>query len=250
MKNFIQIIVLLIVAIPVYLYYSELADESPMIDTKVKKDSITIISISIVGDLMCHSTQFNYAYVKEDSFDFNGAFSEVREYFNSSDFTIGNLETVFAGKELGYSGYPFFNAPDDFLIALKKAGFDFLTTANNHALDQGEKGIIRTINKLDELEFKHTGTFLSDEDRNSYILNNINGIKIAILAYSYGTNDVPIPKGKNYLINLIDTILIREDISNVKKLNPDVTLVYFHFGEEYARSPDTFQEKVVQKTIE
>ncbi|UCH64920.1 MAG: CapA family protein [Ignavibacterium sp.] len=250
MKRIIQIVVLLIVIIPAYLYYSGLATKTSIIEIQGKKDSIITISISFVGDLMCHSTQFNYAYVEEDSFDFNGVFSEVKKYFNVSDFTIGNLETVFAGKELGYSGYPFFNAPDDFLFALKEAGFDFLITANNHALDQGEKGVRRTIYKLDELEIKHTGTFLSEKDRTSYKKYSINGIDVAIIAYSYGTNDVPIPKGKNYLINLIDTIFIKEDISNVKKLNPDITLVYFHFGEEYTRSPDSFQEEVVQKTIE
>lgn len=250
MKKFIQIVALLIGIIPAYVYYSGLAVKSQVIETQEKKDIINTISISFVGDLMCHSTQFNYAYVEEDSFDFNGVFSEVKEYLSSSDFTIGNLETVFAGKEQGYSGYPFFNAPDDFLFALEEAGFDFLITANNHALDQGEKGVRRTINKLDELGLKHTGTFLSDEERTSYKLNSINGIKVAILAYSYGTNDVPIPKGKDYLINLIDTTLIKEDMLDVKKLNPDVTLVYFHFGEEYQRKPDSFQEDVVQKTIE
>jgi poly-gamma-glutamate synthesis protein (capsule biosynthesis protein) len=250
MKKFIQIVALLIGIIPAYVYYSGLAAKSPLTETQEKVDSIITISVSFVGDLMCHSTQFNYAYVEEDSFDFNGVFSEVKEYLSTSDFTIGNLETVFAGKEQGYSGYPFFNAPDDFLFALEEAGFDFLITANNHALDQGEKGVRRTIKKLDDLGLKHTGSFLSEKERTSYKLNSINGIKVAILAYSYGTNDVPIPKGKDYLINLIDTTLIKEDMFNVKKLNPDVTLVYFHFGEEYQRKPDSFQEDVVQKTIE
>jgi poly-gamma-glutamate synthesis protein (capsule biosynthesis protein) len=249
MKKTLQIIALLIGIIPAYVYYSGLADKYQINETQERKDSIVTISISFVGDLMCHSTQFNYAYVEEDSFDFKAVFSEVKRYFTTSDFTVGNLETVFAGKEPGYSGYPFFNAPDDFLFALKEAGFDFLITANNHALDQGEKGVRRTINKLDELELKHTGTFLSHVERTSYKTSSINGIEVAILAYSYGTNDVSIPKGKNYLINLIDTILIKEDISNVKKLNPDVTLVYFHFGEEYTRSPGSFQEDIVQTTI-
>jgi poly-gamma-glutamate synthesis protein (capsule biosynthesis protein) len=250
MMKIIQIAVLLICIIPAYFYYSGLTKQSPIIENQEKRDSIINISISFVGDLMCHSTQFNYAYVEEDSFDFNGVFSEVKEYLSSSDFTVGNLETVFGGKELGYSGYPFFNAPDAFLLALKEAGFDFLITANNHALDQGEKGVRRTIKKLDELELKHTGTFLSEEQRISFNTISIKEIEVAILAYSYGTNDVPIPKGKEYLVNIINTTLIKKDISNLKKLTPDITLVYFHFGEEYTRTPNSFQEDVVQKTIE
>ena len=97
---------------------------------------------------------------------------------------------------------------------------------------------------------KYTGTFLSQEDRDSSRINTIKGIDVAILAYSYGTNDVPIPKGKKYIINIIDTFLIREDISKVKKYNPDIILVYFHFGEEYKHEPDTYQKSIVQKTIE
>jgi poly-gamma-glutamate synthesis protein (capsule biosynthesis protein) len=250
MKKIIQILALLIGIIPAYIYYSGFSVKSSTIKSQVNKDSIITISVSFVGDLMCHSTQFNYAYVKEDSFDFNGVFTEVKEYLSSSDFTIGNLETVLGGKELGYSGYPFFNAPDDFLFALKEAGFDFLVTANNHALDQGEKSIRRTLNKLNDLGLKYTGTFLTKEDRDSYRINTINGIDVAVLAYSYGTNDVPIPKGKKYIINIIDTNLIREDISKVKKYSPDIILVYFHFGEEYKHEPDTYQKSIVQKTIE
>jgi poly-gamma-glutamate capsule biosynthesis protein CapA/YwtB (metallophosphatase superfamily) len=249
MMKIIQIVALLIGIITAYIYYSGYTVISTIIESQEKKDSIITISISFVGDLMCHSTQINYAFVEDDSFDFNGVFSEVKEYLSSSDFTIGNLETVFGGKELGYSGYPFFNAPDDFLFALKEAGFDFLITANNHALDQGKKGVRRTINKLDDLDLKHTGTFLTEEDRASYNVINIKGIEVAILAYSYGTNDVPIPKGKEYIINIIDTTLIKEDILSLIKHNPDVTFVYFHFGEEYRREPDTFQEDVVHKTI-
>jgi poly-gamma-glutamate capsule biosynthesis protein CapA/YwtB (metallophosphatase superfamily) len=249
MKKLIQIVTPLICIISTYIYYSGLTEKLSRTETAEKRDSITTISISFVGDLMCHSTQFNYAYVAVDSFNFNGVFSEVKDYLSSSDFTIGNLETVLGGKELGYSGYPFFNAPDDFLIAIKEAGFDFLVTSNNHALDQGEAGARRTINKLSELGINYTGTFLSQEDRDSLRINTINGIEIAILAYSYGTNDIPVPKGKEYLINVIDTLLIKDDISIVKKYNPDIVLVYFHFGEEYDREPDTFQNEIVQKAI-
>ena len=249
MKKLIQIVTPLICIISTYIYYSGLTEKLSRTETAEKRDSITTISISFVGDLMCHSTQFNYAYVAADSFNFNGVFNEVKDYLSSSDFTIGNLETVLGGKELGYSGYPFFNAPDDFLIAIKEAGFDFLVTSNNHALDQGEAGARRTINKLSELGINYTGTFLSQEDRDSLRINTINGIEIAILAYSYGTNDIPVPKGKEYLINVIDTLLIKDDISIVKKYNPDIVLVYFHFGEEYDREPDTFQNEIVQKAI-
>ena len=214
------------------------------------RDSLSTLNITVVGDLMCHSVQFNYARVEADSFDFSGVFREVKKYLSASDFTIGNLETVLAGKSKKYSGYPFFNTPDAFLEAIKDAGFDLLVTANNHALDQGEKGILRTIKKINEIGINHTGTFESQRDRDSIRIFNLKNIKLAILAYSFSTNDVPIPKGKNYLINMIDFDLIKSDIRKARKEGAEIVLVHFHYGDEYKREPVAYQKKVVNKTIE
>ena len=217
----------------------------------INPDSSVTISISVVGDLMCHTPQFEYARVEKDSFDFSPVYRNVKKYLESSDFTFGNLETVTAGKEIGgYTGYPFFNTPAAYITALKDAGFDLLVTANNHSLDRSEKGIIRTINEIDSRNLKYVGTYTSQQDRDSIRIFDIKGIKISVLAYSYGTNGNPIPKGKNYLINLIDYGLIEKDILSAKVNGAELVLVHFHFGEEYRREPVQFQKDVVDKTIE
>lgn len=208
-----------------------------------KADSTITITLSVVGDIMCHAPQFEYARVSKDSFDFNPVFRYVAKNLSESDFTFGNLETVTAGKEAKYSGYPMFNSPSALLDALKNAGFDLLITSNNHSLDRGESGIRKTINELKSRDINYTGTHLSQADRDSIRVFNIKNISIAFLAYSYGTNGNPIPIGKSYLINLIDLNLIKEDISRAKKLKPDLVLVYFHFGEEYRREPNAYQKK-------
>lgn len=217
----------------------------------INPDSTVTITISVVGDLMCHGPQFEYARVGKDSFDFNPVYRIVKKYLEASNFTFGNLETVTAGKKNGgYTGYPFFNTPTEYLDALKNVGFDFLVTANNHSLDRSEKGILKTIEELNDRSIGYTGTYTSQNDRDSIRVININGIKIAILAYSYGTNGNPIPKGKDYLINLIDYKLIEKDINSAKRNKPDLILVHYHFGEEYKREPVQFQKEVVNKTIE
>jgi poly-gamma-glutamate synthesis protein (capsule biosynthesis protein) len=249
MKNLLQIFLFITFSILSFYYLSISLDYVHEENTIVKKDTLITAAINVVGDLMCHSTQFNYAHVKDDSFDFNGVFSEVKQYLNDADFTIGNLETVLAGKKKRYSGYPYFNAPDDFLLAIKEAGFDFLVNANNHAIDKGAKGVKRTIKKMDELGINHTGAYSSQRDRDSIRIFNINGIHLAILAYSYSTNGVPIPKGKNYIINLIDYDLIEKDIANARSKRLDIVLVYFHFGEEYQRQPNSYQKEVINNTI-
>jgi len=220
------------------------------IEKPVLKDSVLTATLCFVGDIMCHSTQFNYAKVNADSFDFTGVYKEVKGYLSSADLTIGNLETVIAGEETGYSGYPYFNAPDDFVYALKDAGFDLLITANNHALDQGWDGVEKTIDVINENKIHRTGTFTSQEDQDSIRIFQINTIKIAILAYSENTNGVPIPKGKDFVINLIDEDKMSEDISRVREKDVDVVLVHLHYGPEYNREPSDYQEEIVQKLIE
>jgi len=231
-------------------YYLYIPGKKVVEEIPLAKDSLVNCTIRIVGDLMCHSTQFNYAYVADDSFDFRGVYSEVRDYLSEADISIGNLETVTAGKSKKYSGYPFFNAPNDFLYALKYAGFDLLMTANNHAIDQGASGVERTIKQLNKYGLHQTGTFISQEDKDSLRIFQVNGIRIAMLAYAEHTNGVPIPKGKPYLINLINEELIAEDILKARIKGAEVVLVHFHYGPEYNREPSSYQQEVVNQTIE
>jgi poly-gamma-glutamate synthesis protein (capsule biosynthesis protein) len=226
--------------------------ESEKIGTRelpVAKDSLVSATLCFVGDLMCHSTQFNYARVGADTFDFRGVYSEVKPYLKSADLTIGNLETVIAGKNKGFSGYPYFNAPDDFIYALKDAGFDLLITSNNHSLDQGWYGVKRTIDIINENKIHRTGTYTSKEDRDSLRIFQINSIKIAILSYTEHTNDVAIPKGKDFVISLIDELQIEKDIKKARSKNVDVVLVHYHYGPEYNRIPSSSQKEIIQKTI-
>jgi poly-gamma-glutamate synthesis protein (capsule biosynthesis protein) len=198
---------------------------------------------------MCHSVQFDYAKTAQDSFNFNPVFSLVKKYISAADIACGNLETVTAGEKAKYTGYPNFNSPDEFVDAIKNAGFDLLFTANNHALDRGEKGVRQTIALIRNLGINQTGTFLSRRDRDSIRILNIKGIRTAFLAYSYGENGHYIPKTRTYIINLIDTTLIREDISSARKTGADIVVVYFHFGEEYHRTPSDYQENIVKASI-
>ena len=159
-------------------------------------DSIRTIRIAAVGDLMCHSPQFQYSQVTKDSFDFVPVFRYINKYLKDADFTLGNLETVTAGKDKKYSGYPMFNSPDEFISAVKTAGFNLVTTSNNHALDRGEFGINRTITQLIKNNLNYTGTFTSQHDRDSIRIFDIKGIKTA--CHSFHRNR----KGKQFLFLL------------------------------------------------
>lgn len=213
-------------------------------------DSVITIKIAVVGDLMCHSPQFNYARVNKDSFDFNPVYRFVKHYLKNADFTFGNLETVIGREGSRYSGYPRFNSPSEYITALSENGFDFVCFANNHTLDQGEKGIYSTIESLSKNKIGYTGAFNSEKDKDSIRILDIKGMRIAILAYSYGTNGSIIPKGKEYLINLIDLDSIRKDIWKARERGAEIVLVNYHFGSEYQRFPSEYQKEVVRRTIE
>ncbi len=215
-------------------------------EDQVKRDSIASISLSFVGDLMCHSTQFNYARVGPDTFDFKPVFAEVREILESADFAVGNLETVVGGREMGYTGYPIFNTPEDFLEGLKFAGFDILLTANNHSLDKGRKGVLNTLDNIHKYGMEPNGTYYNEEDQDSIRIYSKNGISFAMIGYSYTFNG----SAATYLINKIDSIKIKSDIAKAKKLNPDFIIIYLHTGIEYEREPSQAQVELTDKVIE
>ena len=211
-------------------------------------DSTTSVMFSAVGDIMCHSTQYNYAWVEGDSFDFNPVFSVIGNYLENKDVLIGNLETVLAGDTKNYLGYPFFNTPNSLAKALRNTGFDYLTTANNHANDQGVDGIERTYNVLKKNGMVPLGTAVSDSFLTSKIYVK-NGLRFGILAYTYGTNYNPSSLKPKKYVKYIDTLKIKRDIDSLRKKNAELVIVYFHFGNEYQKQISDYQKKVVESTI-
>lgn len=201
--------------------------------------------ITAVGDLMVHSWQMDDAYKGKDTYDFNYCFEPVLKYLNSADITVGNLETVIGGKEIGYSDYPCFNSPSEFLDALLNAGFDMFTTANNHCMDKKKNGLLNTINELDKRGFMHFGTYASESESNKVLVKEINNIKFAFVSMTYGTNGITIPYDSPYLVNIMSEELIKEKMKRAREENPDFIVVMPHMGNEYEEYPrDVFKNWV------
>jgi len=179
------------------------------------------IRLTFTGDLMLHEPQMRV--------DFDHTFSRVRPHLESAHLTIGNLETVLNGA---FSDFPLFSAPDEFGYALKNAGFDLLSTANNHSLDQGVEGLLRNLDFLEGIGIGTFGTYRSREERDAILIQEVEGIRFAFLAYSFSTNGQPIPTGRDYLINLMNEDLIRGDIAHAREL-ADFVIVMPHMGNEY-----------------
>ena len=148
------------------------------------------ITLLFVGDLMQHQAQIDAARVSEGKYDYSSCFSLIKEQISQADLAIGNLEVTLGGRP--YRGYPMFSAPDEYLQAIKDAGFDILLTANNHCLDRGKKGMERTIQLLDSSGIRYAGTYknLSERRQRYPLFINRNGFRIALLNYTYGTNGI------------------------------------------------------------
>lgn len=194
---------------------------------------------------MCHSTNFKDAYSETTkTYDFMHMFENVKEYLSNADITVGNLETTFSGSKRVYSGYPTFNTPEILGKNLKDLGVDVLATANNHCMDKGYTGLVSTLDYLDEYGISHMGTYRSKEEQNKILVKDINGIKIAFLAFTYGTNGITIPKDKTYSVNLINKDLIKEQINLAQKENVDLICVNMHWGLEYKLRQNSTQEEL------
>ena len=208
------------------------------------------ITISVVGDLMTHSPQFPAARTADGSYDFTPAFEPVASRISAADLAMGNLETVLGGADLGYTGYPMFNAPDSFAEALAGAGFDVLTTANNHALDKGPAAAKRTLDVLDGLGVRHTGTARSAEERDEVLLIDVNGVSVAIIAYTYGMNGFRPPADEPWLVNEIDEAAMVADVKAAAAAGADVIVACIHNGLEYQRFPSPSQDRLARAVID
>ena len=200
-------------------------------------------TLTAIGDVMCHNTQYWDAYQKEtNTYDFSYVFDDIKFDIQKSDISVASLETCFAGEERGYSNYPTFNSPDSLAYSLKDIGIDVLSTAGNHCLDMGFDGLSRTIDVLNKADISHLGTYKTQEERDKILFKYTKGLKVAFINYTYGTNGIPVPSDKPYCVNLIDKDLIKKDIESAKSQNADVIVACMHWGTEYQTSPNNEQK--------
>lgn len=145
--------------------------------------------ISFLGDVTCDRPLLEACRMQPGEYAFADVFSVVKGLLAESDYAVANFETVCAGSSDDYrTGYLLYNCPDQIVLDMKAGGIDFVTTANNHCLDQGIDGLVRTIEVLDKYNVAHTGTFLDQESREAVNVITVNGLRIAILAYTSETN--------------------------------------------------------------
>lgn len=215
------------------------ASEEKVEETVAKKGT-TELSLGVTGDIMYHPWTFQRNVDSEGNYDTSFFYKEVGDLINSFDLMAGNYETTSTPKR-NLSDYPMFNTPPKAIKDLKEAGFDILTTANNHCLDSKVDGIIDTIDTMDANGIYHTGTFKIGD--RPYLIVEKNDIKIGILAYTQRFNglDPILTEEQRVMINPMDPVTMERDVKELKK-QVDFLIVFPHWGEEYVFSPTDFQK--------
>jgi poly-gamma-glutamate synthesis protein (capsule biosynthesis protein) len=185
---------------------------------------------------------------QEGTYNFESIFQNVKVLLEKPDIVTANQESMLGGAEMGLSSYPTFNSPHQVADALVDNGIDIVSTANNHSLDKGEKGIDSEADYLNKIGLPQVGTFINPSDQQKLRIIERNGIKLAFLSYTYGTNGIPLPAGKSYLVNLVNRNKMAEEIHHART-QADITVLSIHWGTEYQRLPNKDQKDLARYLV-
>ncbi len=249
----------LCIIIPPLLYERD-EEAVPSTPPAVETEQPVSLLFSAVGDVMVHKPQIPAQYDEATgTYNFDNNFEYVKKYIQQADLALCNLETTFAGEP--YTGYPVFNAPESLAGALKKAGFDVALTANNHIMDKGLSGMKRTLEITRRAGLVTAGTRLNGEK--DYALLDVKDVKIGIVAYLYETprirdsatiNGNEISAEAWELLNTFnyntldeDMVKVKQSIDNARADGAEIVICYFHWGEEYQRSPNEYQQYIAME---
>lgn len=203
------------------------------------------MQIVMVGDMLMHEKIIQSGKTEDGNYNFDHLFTHVAEFISAADLAIVNQETIMGGPRYGYTGYPSFNTPYQIADAEVKAGFDVLLLATNHTLDKTKNGVLNCMEYLDttypDLGYVGINHNQQEQDESIYTYEE-NGITVAILNYTYGTNGIKIPSDMPYIVNLLKEEKIRSDIRKAEEI-ADFTIVCPHWGTEYKLEPDNSQKK-------
>lgn len=209
-------------------------------------------TLAYAGDIVCHSG-LNTEADTGAGYDYTTILAGSSNYVSNADYSVCCLETTFP-ETSDYTGYPQFKSPKSLATSLRDVGFDLISTASNHCMDSYQAGLIATLDTLDANGLDHVGTYRTQEERdanNGIVVKDINGISVAFLAFTYGTNGIPVT-GFEYAANIfyndyvttlsdINYDLLENDMAAARALNTDLIVVFMHWGYEYFTEPVDYQ---------
>ena len=257
---------------PVTMQTNPSETDSPTETTQPQPEHVlSTATIGAMGDLLMHMpifddlTKYNAEVQQPDgSYDFESVFRYLTDYTSGLDFMVANLETTLCGTDngYGYSGYPLFNCPDELVDGVKNAGFDLLLTANNHSYDTSLVGMKRTLEVIQDRGLETLGTYASS-DTQKWTIQEINGIRVGMLCYTYATSEtedgrpslnlnaaISEPGLCNYFTygNLEAFYTeVSGYLQDMKNAGAEATVIFMHWGQEYILTENAEQNAIAQQ---
>lgn len=217
-----------------------------------KEPEVYTASLFLTGDGLLHGAVYKDAYQADGTYDFSGMLEYIEPICSKYDLEYYNQESILGGNELGFFSYPTFNSPHEFGDNMVDLGFNLVSTANNHSLDMGVTGITNSVNFWKSKEnVVMEGTYTSFEDQAANPIHEINGITYAFMSYTYGTNGLVVPEGKEYLVNYYPDHE-EEILERVREMDDkvDVIIMAMHWGTEYSMDVNEEQESLAKALVE
>ena len=265
-KNILIIISLVLIVLINNNFNNNIKRNTPSIkQKKEEKETITSVTMITAGDNLIHSSIYKDANKNAglNGYDFKPMYELIKPIISKYDLAYYNQETILGGTNLGLSDYPTFNSPQEVGDAMIDAGFNIVSLATNHTMDSGERAVLASReywNSKDDV--LAVGSYSSKEDREKTRIKEKNEIKYTMLNYTYGTNGIKVPSGKEYLVNVWPTDLnindpekdlkyqeykkiVKEDIDKIKD-KTDLLIVAMHWGVEYTHEPTEYEKDMAK----
>lgn len=207
------------------------------------------------GDVLLHTPLWDQAKADAASaghpggHDFRPTLAGIRPVVSGADVAICHMETPVAPAGGPFSSYPSFSVPPEIAPALAATGYDACTTASNHTYDRGGDGVTRTLEALDAAGVRHAGSARTPQEAATTTLVDVDGVRLALLSYTYGFNGIPAPAGEAWRSNPIDERRILADAALARRRAADVVVVALHWGDEYDHAPNGQQQALAPRLI-
>ncbi len=237
----------LVCAIAALVYVLVFTGKDSEVKTIAKKEPQKVsVTLKAVGDNLIHSPIFK-ACRTEDGFNFDGLYTHITPYIENADIAAINQETIFVDDTQTFTGYPAFGTPTEVGESVADAGFNLITHATNHTYDRGYNAMLHTMNFWKQYEhITVLGIHESPEKQQEIAVWEKDGLKIAMLNFTYGLNGYRLPNDKPYLVNLLDRGEGNADLLKRAEECADITVVFVHFGTEYTHKPTAEQKRDVE----
>lgn len=221
-------------------------------DKTTATEQETSARIMANGDLLYHDIIYISAKKSDGTYDFHENFEYVKPWLKQADLVIGDFEGT-VNKDHYLAGYPLFNAPGEVMDAIKDAGYQVLDLAHNHILDSQIEGVVSTADAIEKAGMTPIGVYTHEpRDKAPIVIKEVNGIKVALLAYSYGFNGIEqsiSQEDYNRYLSDLDEDKMKAEIERAEK-EADITIIMPQMGVEYQIEPTEEQKKLYHKMID